>query len=47
MTESSDSTIDESRVTMISHISIRDPDTGEIILRQRDTIEKASNAHDE
>jgi len=31
------SKIDETHIEMISHISIRDPDTGEIILRQRDT----------
>lgn len=40
---------DKGNVTVISHICIRDPDTGEIILSQRDkparTIEK-KNASD-
>jgi hypothetical protein len=33
--------IDETRVELISHIRIRDPDTDEIILRQRDVQPKA------
>ena len=33
--------IDEGNVAIIAHVSIRDPDTGEIILRRRDKpIEK-------
>lgn len=35
-------------IEMIGHISIRDPDTGEVILRQRDQIfEKATDDHDD
>lgn len=35
--------IDKTNVMIISHIHIRDPDTGETILRKRDkNIEKAS-----
>jgi hypothetical protein len=30
-------TIDKSNVTIISHILIRDPDSGEILVKQRDT----------
>ena len=48
MTESSDDKRDEGHVTIIGHISIRDPDTGEVILRQRDkTFEKATNEQDD
>jgi hypothetical protein len=36
--------VDDSNVMMIDHICIRDPDTGEIILRQR---EKESNKNDQ
>jgi hypothetical protein len=39
-----DCKIDKTNVVVIGHISIRDPDTGEVILRQRDkTFEKVSN----
>lgn len=39
-----DCKIDKTKVAVIGHISIRDPDTGEVILRQRDkTFEKVSN----
>lgn len=34
---------DETRIELIGHISIRDPDTGEIIVRQRDNNEKATH----
>lgn len=37
-----DKPLDETIVQLIGHICIRDPDTGEIILRRRD-IEKTNN----
>jgi len=36
---------DDARIELIGHISIRDPDTGEIIVRQRDSNEKAAHEH--
>lgn len=32
--------VDESNVWMIGHLTIRDPDTGEIILKQREKEQK-------
>jgi hypothetical protein len=40
--------LDEATVTMIGHLSIRDKDTGEVILRQRDKpFEKTTDEHDD
>lgn len=49
MTEpSADPKIDVSHVTIIGHISIRDPDTDQTIVRQREKmIEKTTDEHDE
>lgn len=39
--------VDSGNVTVIAHLCIRDPDTGEVILRQRDkTIEKEQGEKD-
>lgn len=37
------SQLDQSTTTLIGHICIRDPDTGEIIVRQRDGAEKSDD----
>lgn len=43
-----DSKLVEITIVAIGHLSIRDPDTGEVILRQRDkTFEKATDDHDD
>lgn len=39
--------VDNGNVTVIAHLCIRDPDTGEVIVRQRDkAIEKEHAAKD-